>query len=90
MKLRKKLIVKGVVQGVGLRSYCVDIAKVFEIEKGYVDNFPDGTVIIILEGAISQINSFIEKVKNFSGVQKIEVLDYEQEINSKDHYYKFD
>ena len=90
MKIRKKLIVKGIVQGVGLRGYSRDIAKDFGIEKGYAENFPDGTVIVFLEGSISQINSFIEKLKKFSGVEKIEVLDYEKEIDSEGHYYKFE
>ncbi|GLB46769.1 acylphosphatase [Philodulcilactobacillus myokoensis] len=58
----KKLIVSGLVQGVGFRYCTAKVAKHFNI-KGSVQNLPEGSVKIIAQGQPSKLNQFIIKIR---------------------------
>lgn len=58
----KKIIVSGLVQGVGFRWATQLVAKDMQI-NGTVKNLPDGTVEIIAQGDPLQLSSFLSKVK---------------------------
>ena len=58
-----KLMLYGVVQGVGMRFYVSNTAKRVGV-SGFVRNLPDGSVEIVAEGAAHEVDTFIEKVKN--------------------------
>jgi acylphosphatase len=83
----KKIIVKGMVQGVGWRYYCLKIAERFDI-KGYVKNKNDGSVKIVVEGTEDGVEAFIEYLKssNYPGhVRSWEI----KEISCKGDYKDF-
>ena len=66
----RKLIVSGIVQGVGFRWSTQALANKMNL-PGTVKNNPDGTVTIYLQGESSDIDHFIEKLtKNRSQVWK--------------------
>ncbi len=50
MIVAKRLVVSGLVQGVGFRYFVVQAARRLEI-TGYVRNLRDGTVEIVVEGS---------------------------------------
>lgn len=51
----------GRVQGVGFRYQTLQVAKGFEV-SGYVQNLPDGRVKLEVEGAVAEIDAFIEAI----------------------------
>ncbi len=59
----KEIIVKGMVQGVGWRYYCLKSAEKFYV-NGYVKNKRDGSVKIIVEGKKEEVEKFIEYLKS--------------------------
>lgn len=58
---RKRLLISGVVQGVGFRPFIFGLAKKYDL-KGFVGNNSKG-VFIEIEGQESKINEFIESIK---------------------------
>jgi acylphosphatase len=62
MKRGIKIIVNGLVQGVGYRYYCYRKANEFDI-KGYTKNLPDGSVVIEAEGEKSMLNEFVKQLR---------------------------
>ena len=67
--------VTGLVQGVGFRHFCYRTAKDYSL-TGYVQNEPDRSVLIIVEGDRSLIESFIKSLKvgpSFSNVQDVTI-----------------
>lgn len=52
----------GRVQGVGFRYQVLQIAKGFEV-AGYVQNLPDGRVILEAEGTRDEVSAFIAEVE---------------------------
>ncbi len=62
MKESYKVLLSGVVQGVGFRYYVYRKAKKYEI-SGYVKNLSDGRVEIVASGDRDMLNSFLEEVK---------------------------
>lgn len=66
----RKLIVSGIVQGVGFRWSTQALANKMNI-PGTVKNNPDGTVTIYLQGESSDIDHFIEKLPSASGFAHI-------------------
>ena len=68
----RKLIVSGIVQGVGFRWSTQALANKMNI-PGTVKNNPDGTVTIYLQGESSDIDHFIEKLPSASAhIENIE------------------
>ena len=51
----------GHVQGVGFRFVALDVAKEFEV-AGFVQNLPDGRVVLEVEGFKSDVDRFIAAV----------------------------
>lgn len=76
-----RLVVSGIVQGVGYRDFSQLTAMDLGI-NGYAMNMPDGTVLIETDCAVSQLEQFKEKL--FIGppageVNHIEILECETE-----------
>ena len=71
----RKLVVSGLVQGVGFRwSTQMGI-------PGTVRNNSDGTVTIYIQGEPSELDHFIEKLPSASGFAHIENIDQELASN---------
>jgi acylphosphatase len=63
----KKIIFSGSVQGIGFR-YTVSRISVRYSLTGYVKNLADGTVEVFAQGKLSEIDLFIEDIKeSFAG-----------------------
>ncbi|MCP4705357.1 MAG: acylphosphatase [candidate division Zixibacteria bacterium] len=60
--IRALVNVKGVVQGVGFRYWCLRKAVGMNIH-GYVGNLSDGSVEVSFEGDRSLVEAFIEELK---------------------------
>ncbi|WP_257842568.1 acylphosphatase [Helicobacter sp. 13S00477-4] len=72
-----KIIIKGVVQGVGYRKFCKAIADELGI-KGNVKNLSDGSVEAYAQGDESVLNDFIKSLKmgpNRAQIQSVEFED---------------
>ncbi len=62
MKSSAKIIVKGLVQGVGYRHFCYKKALIYRI-NGYVSNLHNGNVELEVEGEKNMIYDFIRELK---------------------------
>lgn len=73
-KASARIIIKGIVQGVGYRAFAHYLAQSFSLD-GVVRNLPNGNVEIEVEGDKEDILRFIEKLKTDSPgyVRKLEV-----------------
>jgi acylphosphatase len=60
--VKTKIIIKGMVQGVGFRYYCFKIATALGL-LGYAKNLYNGDVEIEVEGEDGAVNEFINLVK---------------------------
>ncbi len=60
--MHAEIIVQGVVQGVGYRYFAMHKAKEYGI-TGYVQNLPDGNVLVVAEGEKGILNDFIKELK---------------------------
>jgi acylphosphatase len=88
MSVLYKIIVSGIVQGVGFRYFVYETAKSFNL-KGYTRNLFSGEVEIEVEGDEGIINAFIKEVKvgpRFANVTNI--LVEKSEFTGK--YHKFE
>lgn len=73
MRVAKRLIVSGHVQGVGFRYFSQETAQRFGI-KGWVRNLSDGTVELHVEGTANEVDAFQQALKDgnrFVGVERI-------------------
>ena len=61
MKKSKKIIIKGLVQGIGFRSFIHYYALKYDI-SGYAKNCPDGCVEVVGKGKDSNLDKFIEHI----------------------------
>ncbi|QTA37988.1 acylphosphatase [Thermosipho ferrireducens] len=57
----KRILVYGIVQGVGFRYWTYNIAKSLKI-NGYVRNLPDGSVEIVACGDKENLSGFIKEI----------------------------
>jgi acylphosphatase len=57
-----QLTISGIVQGVGFRWGCMNIARQLEV-TGFVRNLPSGQVYIEVQGQEDQVQQFIKRVK---------------------------
>jgi acylphosphatase len=78
--------VRGVVQGVGFRWWCVRKAKEFGV-NGYTANLYDGSVEVAIEGDRGLIEGFVEVLKvgpTYAKVTDIKILWYDKPKGYKD------
>lgn len=78
--------VRGVVQGVGFRWWCVRRAKELSL-KGYAANLYDGSVEVGIEGERGLVEEFIKILKvgpTYAKVSDIKIQWYEKRIGYKD------
>jgi acylphosphatase len=62
----KRAIYSGRVQGVGFRATSQQLARDFVV-AGHVRNLPDGTVELIAEGEVDQVEGFLAAVARTMG-----------------------
>jgi len=85
-----RIIIDGVVQGVGFRYWTFNTARKLNI-LGYVANLPDGSVEAVAEGERGLIEEFIKAVKigpTYSDVTNLSVEWYNQPRNYKEFTIK--
>ncbi len=77
MMISRVYIVKGIVQGVGFRSFIYSHAKALEI-KGYVENLDDGSVKIVAEGDEPDLLAFEGYLYEGSAFSRVDSVDFEE------------
>ena len=75
MKVRAKILVSGIVQGVFYRANTKEKAQELGL-KGYVKNLPDGRVEIIVEGEKEKILELIEWCKEGPPLAKVKNVEF--------------
>ena len=86
-----RIIVNGVVQGVGFRYWTIRKASELGV-NGYVANLPDGSVAIEAEADRSIIEAFIKEVKigpTYASVSDLKIEWLERPQGYKDFNVKF-
>jgi len=86
--MKKKIILKGKVQGVGCRGYCARYAKKFSIH-GSATNLRDGSVRLILEAEneiiiqkfISSLLTNPDMYMFYGTIRDVDVSDYDGNID---------
>lgn len=82
----KKIIIKGIVQGVGFRPFIYRIGKENNL-RGYVKNMGN-YVEIVVAGEDKDIKNFLKDIKNkkppLAHIEKIVVLDYKAPLHYRD------
>jgi len=80
---RLRILIKGVVQGVGFRPFVYRAASERGL-KGYVKNLGDGTVEVVVEGGDGAVNSFLDDLQHkrppLSKIYELKV--FEEESNT--------
>ena len=76
--VKTKIIIKGMVQGVGFRYYCFKIATSLGL-FGYAKNIYNGDVEIEVEGENGTVNEFINLVKIGPEHSKVTSISVESE-----------
>jgi len=71
---RVRIIVRGLVQGVGFRAYIYRIARSLGL-KGFVKNQIDGSVLIVAEGEEDSLNKLIEAAQRGPPAAIVESID---------------
>lgn len=74
---RLRIVVHGVVQGVGYRYFTVDVARRLDLD-GYVRNLPDGTVEVDVQGKEGMLNEFIDALRIGPRAAHVTGLDIEE------------
>lgn len=64
--VRKQLLIKGYVQGVGFRFYCKFIAHRLGL-TGFAENIPNGNVLIEVQGSETDIFTFLSELYKGNG-----------------------
>lgn len=65
--IAREIIFEGRVQGVGFRYTCKELAKGFDL-LGTVENLPDGTVRLILQGEVDEVKDYLLEIVNESAL----------------------
>lgn len=63
---RRQIFFYGHVQGVGFRYTALGIVRGFDL-TGFVRNCRDGSVELVVEGAIAEIDAFLETLRDRMG-----------------------
>lgn len=85
MNTAYKIIVQGMVQGVGYRWFTMQIAQKFNV-KGYVANLINGDVEVFVQGDEAAVHEFISNLRQgptFSQVTNLIInnVDFDQSLN---------
>ncbi len=89
--MHAEIIVQGVVQGVGYRFFTVQKAREYGI-TGYVQNLPDGSVLVVAEGEKGILQDFVKELKigpSSARVTKVDVKFSEADKGYKNFSVKF-
>ena len=78
--------VYGRVQRVGYRRYLLDIAQELGL-AGYVENMPDGSVHIFIQGPQEKLNDFMDKARNPGYPAKVSELIIKETKPNPEHKY---
>lgn len=71
MIVNAKITVKGIVQGVGYRWFADRLARKYEL-KGFVENLPDGSVYLEVEGKKDWIEDLIKDLRKGPNLSKVD------------------
>ncbi len=82
--MQTRIIVSGLVQGIGFRYFVLDNARELGI-TGWVKNIEDGKVEALLQGRLENIKKLIELCKTGSAMAKVEKI---QEFESDEPIYQ--
>ncbi len=77
MMISKVYIIRGIVQGVGFRSFIYNRAKALEI-KGYVENIDDGSVKVVAEGDELNLLTFEKYLYEGSTFSRVDSVEFEE------------
>lgn len=83
-----KIIVKGLVQGVGFRYYCYKTAKEYGI-TGYAKNLYNGDVEIAAQGEEGLLNDFLKNIKIGPPMSRVTAL-HKEDIKYDDKIKTFE
>lgn len=86
--VRVRVLVSGVVQGVGFRFFTRSVARQFRIH-GFVRNLPDASVEIEAQGEREQIGRFLKAVRTGPSSAQVSGIDVE-EIDLGDYSNEFE
>ena len=88
MKIARRFIVRGRVQGVGYRFFAIRAAQRTGV-VGSVKNLPDGTVEAIAEGTADAVAEFRAELRRGPAYAQVTAVD-ESEIKPTGRYQSFD
>lgn len=74
MRIARRFLVRGRVQGVGFRYFVHDVARLSGV-TGYVRNLPDGRVEALVEGDVEAVTRVERAVRSGPGGARIEDVD---------------
>ncbi len=74
MKVARKFIISGDVQGVGFRFFAQRVAARHQV-VGYVRNLPDGTVEALAEGELEGVEGFKHDISTGPGYARVEKVE---------------
>jgi acylphosphatase len=80
-RIRRRLVIRGHVQGVAFRASTVSEARRAGV-TGWVRNLPDGRVEVVLEGApaaVCEVERFCERGPDLARVEEVDAADEEPE-----------
>lgn len=86
--MRVRVLIRGVVQGVGFRAFVARLARRFGI-KGYVRNMPTGEVEAVFDGEESKVRLMIEFCKRGPPLARVEGIEVE-EIDEDERFLGFE
>jgi acylphosphatase len=86
-KLARRIIVHGMVQGVGFRYFVQRMGLRVGL-AGNVRNLADSTVEVVVEGKSGQVDAFIEEVRRGPAMARVDHLEI-QEIPVSGRYTTF-
>lgn len=75
---KAKLIISGLVQGVGFRYFAKREAQKSNL-MGYIKNLPDGKIESVVEGSLEAIGEFTEALRRGPSHSNVEELDIKYE-----------
>ena len=65
--IARQTIFEGRVQGVGFRYSCKEQAKGYDL-TGFVQNLPDGTIKLVLQGEAEEIDEYLQDLSEESAL----------------------